>query len=500
MKKGKVYLVGAGPGDAGLITVNGMNAIKNADVIVYDRLANPKLLKYNQKSAELVYVGKTAKNHTMKQEDISQLLVDEASKGKTVVRLKGGDPYVFGRGGEEGQLLYHNSVDFEIIPGITSGIGGLAYAGIPITHRDHASSLHLITGHLKSEEDELNYDALAKLDGTLVFYMGVANLKNIAMGLCNAGKNINTPVALISWATHPSQQTVTTTLDEIINDRFAVSIKPPSLIVVGTVINLRKELDFFEKKPLHSKRIIVTRARAQSSSLVDSLEQLGAQVIECPSIKIVPKNSSELKNAISKLDTYTHLVFTSQNAVQIFMDELLLKADVRKLSHLKIASIGEATSNELLKYGIKYDLMPQRYIAEELGQLLIEDVDANCNILLPRAEGAREVLIEMLEKVCKVDEVKIYKAEIETLDEDTLEELSKGADYITFTSSSTVSNFYNMLDDNLIDKLNETKIISIGPITSETIRQHGKIVYAEASVYNIQGILETILIKEKNND
>ena len=287
MKKGKVYLVGAGPGDAGLITVNGMNAIKKADVIVYDRLANPKLLKYNQKSAKLVYVGKASKEHTMKQEDISQLLVDEALAGKTVVRLKGGDPYVFGRGGEEGQLLYQNNVDFEIIPGITSGIGGLAYAGIPITHRDHASSLHLITGHLKSEEDELNYDALAKLDGTLVFYMGVANLKNIAKGLCDSGKDPKTPVALISWATHPSQKTITTTLDEIINDRFTDEVRPPSLIAVGTVINLKKELDFFESKPLHSKRVIVTRARNQASSLVEALEDLGAMVIECPSIKIV---------------------------------------------------------------------------------------------------------------------------------------------------------------------------------------------------------------------
>lgn len=500
MKKGKVYLVGAGPGDAGLITVNGMNAIKNADVIVYDRLANPKLLKYNRKSAELIYVGKTAKNHTMKQEDISQLLVDEALKGKMIVRLKGGDPYVFGRGGEEGQLLYQNLIDFEVIPGITSGIGGLAYAGIPITHRDHASSLHLITGHLKSEEDELNYYALAKLDGTLVFYMGVANLKNIAIGLCREGKDVSTPVALISWATHPSQHTVTTTLEDIINDRFLDEVKPPSLIVVGTVINLRTELDFFEKKPLHLKRIIVTRARNQSSSLVDELEQLGAEVIECPSIKIVSKNNNELKKVINKLDTYTHLVFTSQNAVQIFMDELLLNADVRKLAHLRIASIGDATSKELLKYGIKYDIMPERFVAEELGELLLKEINSNSNILLPRAEGAREILIEMLENICNTDEVKIYKAEIENLDDDTLEELSKGADYITFTSSSTVSNFYKMIDDNILNKLDKCKIISIGPITSETLKQHGKEVYAEAQVYNIEGILETIMKREQKND
>ena len=495
MKKGKVYLVGAGPGDAGLITVNGMNAIKKADVIVYDRLANPKLLKYNQKSAKLVYVGKASKEHTMKQEDISQLLVDEALAGKTVVRLKGGDPYVFGRGGEEGQLLYQNNVDFEIIPGITSGIGGLAYAGIPITHRDHASSLHLITGHLKSEEDELNYDALAKLDGTLVFYMGVANLKNIAKGLCDSGKDPKTPVALISWATHPSQKTITTTLDEIINDRFTDEVRPPSLIAVGTVINLKKELDFFESKPLHSKRVIVTRARNQASSLVEALEDLGAMVIECPSIKIVEKNNNELKEAIAKLDSYTHLVFTSQNGVRIFMEELLESFDVRKLSHLKIASIGEATSKELLSYGIKYDLMPKRFVAEELGALLLEEVTKDSKILLPRAEGARDILIKMLEDKCTIDEVKIYKSEIEELDEETRNELLDGADYITFTSSSTVSNFYEMIDENILKKLEETKIISIGPITSETIKEHGKKVHAQAESYSIDGVLETILME-----
>ncbi len=500
MKKGKVYLVGAGPGDAGLITLNGINAIKKADVIVYDRLANSKLLKYNQKSAKLVYVGKASKDHTMKQEDISQLLVDEAISGKTVVRLKGGDPYVFGRGGEEGQLLRQNGIDFEIVPGITSGIGGLAYAGIPITHRDHASSLHLITGHLKSEENELNYDALAKLDGTLVFYMGADNLKNIAKGLCDNGKKPETPVALVSWATHSKQRTVTATLGEIINDKFTYEVKPPTLIVVGTVVNLRAELDFFETKPLHSRRIIVTRARNQSSSLVEALEDLGATVIECPSIKIVEKNNNELKKAIDSLNSYTHLVFTSQNGVRIFMKELLKNSDVRKLSNLKIASIGEATSNELFRYGIKYDIMPERFVAEELAEVLSKDVGKDSKILLPRAEGARDVLIKMLEDKCKVDEVKIYKSEVEELDEETKGELLRGADYITFTSSSTVSNFYNMVDETILRELEETKIISIGPITSETVREHGKKVYAQAKIYSIDGVVETILTEEGNND
>ena len=495
MDHGIVYLIGAGPGDPGLLTVKAVKAIEKSDVIVYDRLANPAFLKYNKK-AEKIYVGKKSSDHTMSQEDISNLIMQLAKEGKTVARLKGGDPYVFGRGGEEAEVLFENDVKFEVIPGITSGIGGLAYAGIPITHRDHASSLHLITGHLKSDDESLDFEALSRLDGTMVFYMGVSNLERIASGLLKGGKDGSTPVAIISWATHPQQKTIITSLSEISEKGIPENVISPSLIAVGSVIGLRNKLDFFEKKLLHGKRIIVTRARAQSSSLVERLEDLGAMVIECPSIIIEKINEDILKKEIENIKDYTHLAFTSQNAVNIFMQELLKTKDARALSHLRICSIGEATSNELKKYSLNYDLMPERFIAEELAGMMLEDIDENSRILIPRAVGAREILVELLSQKCYVNEIKIYEAKVEKPDEDVLEQLKMGADYITFTSSSTVSNFYQMIDEDIKSSLKSAKLISIGPITSATIEEMGYKVTAEAERYDIDGVIDSVIKEE----
>lgn len=494
MNKGKAYLVGAGPGDEKLITVRGMELLKQADVIIYDRLANPRLLRHRKEGCELIYVGKAGGHHSMKQEDISQLIVSEAQKGKQVVRLKGGDPYVFGRGGEEGELLYDSGIPFEVVPGITAGIGGLAYAGIPVTHRDYGSSFHLITAHKKSGIDTLDYQALSALNGTLVFYMGVENLPNIVRGLLKNGKDRKTKVGLISWASYAHQKTIVTDLEELSKGEIYDRIKPPVLIVVGNVVEVRDKLNFFEKRPLHGKRVVVTRATEQASSLTEKLQLLGAEVIESPAIGIRPIGQEALTEEIKNLSDYTHLVFTSQNGVRLFMEELMRSSDVRALAGLRLCSIGEATSEELRKYSLREDLMPRRYIGEELAKVLIEDIERSeksARILIPRASSAREVLVEMLSvcpKVEKLKELKIYETRAEAMSSEVREKLLEGADAVTFTSASSVRNFFAGADEILQEALKETKMISIGPITSQAAESLGKKIAAEAEVSDIDGL------------
>lgn len=498
MNKGKVYLVGAGPGDEKLITLRGMEVLKKADVIIYDRLANPELLKYRKESCRLVYVGKASSHHSMKQEDISERIASEAERGNLVVRLKGGDPYVFGRGGEEGELLFERGIPFEVVPGVTAGIGGLAYAGIPITHRDYGSSLHLITGHKKSGKDRLDYSALAALDGTMVFYMGVENLPNIVRGLLSNGKEEDTKVALISWASYPHQKVLLTDLKELSEGKLYDQIHPPVLTVIGNVVQLRDKLNFFETKPLFGKRIVVTRARTQASMLSDKLKDLGAKVIECPAIGIKAINQDSIQREIERIKDYTHLVFTSQNGVRIFMEELLKNKDVRSLSNLKICSIGESTSKELMNYSIRADIMPQRYIAEELAKEICLDIEqstGDARILVARAEQAREVLLDELRQHSQIkmlQEIKIYQTDAQPIPEEIKAELMSGVDVITFTSSSTVKNFYGMIDDETSAILSETKIVSIGPITSETANGLNKKVTKQAQVYTIDGLIEAV--------
>ena len=300
--KGKVYLVGAGPGDYKLLTLKGLECIKKADVIVYDRLANKNYLKEAKENCEFIYVGKASSNHTLPQDDINRVIADKAKEGKIVTRLKGGDPYVFGRGGEEGELLKEEGIEFEVVPGITSAIGGLCYAGIPITHRDHASSFHVITGHLREddkENPEINWNALANTNGTLVFLMGVANLQKISSNLIKEGKSKDTPVALISWATRYNQRVITSTLENVYETAIKEGVKPPTLIAVGDVVGLRDKLNFFETKPLFGKNVIVTRSRTQSSSLVSKISYLGGNPIEVPTIKIEKiENNIALENEI----------------------------------------------------------------------------------------------------------------------------------------------------------------------------------------------------------
>lgn len=497
--KGKVYLVGAGPGDYKLLTLKGLECIRKADVIVYDRLANINYLKEAKKGCEFINVGKASSHHLLPQDQINRLIADKALEGKIVTRLKGGDPYVFGRGGEEGELLKAEGIEFEVVPGVTSAIGGLCYAGIPITHRDHASSFHVITGHLRKdgkENPEINWNALANMKGTLVFLMGVSNLKNISENLIKEGMSKDTPVAFVSWATRYNQRVVTATLEDAYEVAIREEVKPPTLIVVGTVVNLRDTLNFFEKKPLFGKSIMVTRSRSQNSKLVERIMDLGGNPIEIPTIKIEKvQDNKELENEIKNLKDYTYLVLTSKNGVDIFFDKLdEMGLDCRSLANIKVCSIGAATSKAIIRRGIKPDIQPEKAVGESLYDELKDIVSKEDKILIPRAKNAREFLVKKLNEISNVTEVVTYESVMDdSKKEEAISALEEGnLDYITFASSSTVTNFINLIGEENKDKLSNTKIISIGKITTKTILDNGLEVYKESEKASIESMIDAM--------
>lgn len=502
--KGKVYLVGAGPGDYKLLTLKGLECIKKADVIVYDRLANINYLKEAKSNCEFIYVGKASSNHALPQDDINRVIADKAKEGKIVTRLKGGDPYVFGRGGEEGEVLVSEGIDFEVVPGITSAIGGLCYAGIPITHRDYASSFHVITGHLRDddkENEELNWNALANNKGTLVFLMGVANLKKISDNLIKEGKDKDTPVALISWATRYNQRVVTSTLENVYETALRENVKPPTLIAVGDVVGLREKLNFFENKPLFGKSIMVTRSRTQSSSLVEKIADLGGNPIEIPTIKIEKiENNTELENEIKNIKGYTYLVLTSKNGVDIFFDKLdEMGLDSRYLSNLKVCAIGSATAKAIKTRGINADIVPKKFVAEYLYEELKPVLNESDKVLMPRAKNARDFLVNKISEICEVKEVHTYETVVDaSKQEEVLDILNQGdINYITFASSSTVSNFVEIIGNENLHKLENIKVISIGPVTSATAKELNINVYKESEEATIDSMINTI-IEDKN--
>ncbi|MBC3886840.1 hydroxymethylbilane synthase [Acetobacterium paludosum] len=499
-KPGKVYLAGGGCGDPGLLTVKAKEILQKADVVVYDALVNDVFLNDAKDEAEIIYVGKRAGNHAMPQEEINALLVRKGREGKLVLRLKGGDPYVFGRGGEEGEDLYDAGVPFEVIPGITSVIGGLAYAGIPITHRDCVSSFHVITGHLKSNaydgSSDLDWPVLGKLKGTIVFLMGVKNLKKICEELVNNGMNPEMPAAVVYRASTPYQRVVTGNLETIYDIATAAKITAPSLIVVGEVVNKREKLRFFDEKPLFGKNIIVTRSREQSSQMVEKIAELGGNAIEFPTIRIAPINGAACDDKVKKLKEYTHIIFTSINGVEIFFDSLnRCGKDARAFGNLHITAIGEGTRKALSDRGLQADFVPDKYVGEELVSGLLPLIDKDSKILIPRSKNARVYVVEELAKVCSVDEVQTY----ETVREDhatvnPLEMLeNKEIDYITFTSSTTVQFFVEKIGAEHIDAINTAKCISIGPQTSKKCVELGINVDIEAEKYTIQGMVDAIL-------
>ena len=498
--KGKVYLVGAGPGDPELITIKAVNCIKKADVIIYDYLASTSFLYYANSSSEQIYVGKQGGDHTLSQDQINDLIVDQANQGKCVVRLKGGDPYIFGRGGEEAEILFQNGISFEIVPGITSGIAAATYAGIPLTHRKFASSLAFITGHEDPTKSmsSLDWPSLAKGIGTLVFYMGMKNLPFIATQLITHGKSEQTPVAIVRWGTLPKQQVVCGTLKTIDNQVKEAGLKAPAIIIVGDVVQLRDTLNWFEKKPLFGKSIVVTRAREQASDFVNLLSERGAECIECPTIQIVPiPESSPLNQAINHLKSYQWLVFTSVNGVKVFFDHLLTNGkDARYLGHIQTACIGPATAQELMRFGIKSDIIPSTYRAESIIEAFQNDSLTGKKILLPRAEEARPILpVELRKMGASVDEISIYKTQAVTNHAELiLNRLAdKTIDMITFTSSSTVKNFKALLPElNWQSYLDHVNLAAIGPVTAETAQNLGFTIDIISEEYTIQGLCNAI--------
>jgi len=499
--QGIVYLVGAGPGDPGLITVKGQACIEQAEVVIYDYLASAHLLKHASPDAELIYVGKKGGDHTLSQDGINALIVAKALEGKVVARLKGGDPFIFGRGGEEAQALIDAGLPFEVVPGVTSAIAAPAYAGIPLTHRQYTSTVAFVTGHEDPNKTESSIDwrALAQGIGTLVFFMGVKNLPRIVDQLIKHGLPPDKPVALVRWGTTPRQTAVAGTLADIVDRVNQAGLKAPAIIVVGDVVALRAEMQWFEKRPLMGKRIVVTRAREQASDLVARLTALGAECLEFPTIKIAPPTDwKPLDHALDNLATYDWLVFTSVNGVEFFFKRLFAQGrDVRALGHLRTGAIGPATAAHLAAFGLKSDILPDNYRAEGVVAAFEKETLTGCRVLLPRALEARSVLPVELERMgAKVDEITVYHTlPVAENSDQLLLLLQKGqVDLITFTSSSTVKNFNALIPEN--DRqalLRGVTLASIGPITTNTAAKLGYKIDLTAETYTIPGLCQEIL-------
>lgn len=498
--KGKVYLIGAGPGDYKLITMRGLEYLQQAEVVVYDRLADNRLLAYAPEDAEMIYVGKASANHTMKQEDINQLLVDKALEGKTVVRLKGGDPFVFGRGGEEALLLVENNVPFEIVPGISSSIAVPAYAGIPVTHRGIAASFAVVTGHEDPTKtnSSIYWQNLAKATDTLVFLMGVENLPYITKQLTEHGRAADTPAAVIRWGTKPEQRTLVTTLGSAAEDVKKHGIKPPAIFLVGNVVTLREQLAWFDTRPLFGQNVLVTRAREQASALTAQLESLGASCIEAPSIRIAEPTDgyAGIDSAIGALDTYEWIIFTSVNGVKHFFARLAQAGkDARAFAGLRIAAIGSKTAEEVAKHGLTADLIPAEFRAEGVVEAMKEHIQAGTRILLARAKEARNILPEELAK-CGADVTiaEAYQTVIGSANGAELAEALRAGkiDWVTFTSSSTVTNLLGILGEDGAELIRQTKVACIGPITAATCVQHDIEPTVMADEYTIGGLVKKI--------
>jgi uroporphyrinogen III methyltransferase / synthase len=475
---GVVYLVGAGPGDPGLMTRRSLDLIAAADAILYDRLIPPGALDGARPDAELRYVGKEPGSPAMEQERINALLVELGGAGRRVVRLKGGDPFVFGRGGEEAEALAAAGVPFEVVPGVTAGVAAPAYAGIPVTHRDEASAVAFVTGHEDPGKDEsaLDWEALARFPGTLVLYMGVRNLPLISERLRSAGRDAGQPAAVVARGTLPDQRAVEGTLADIAERVAAAGIRPPAITVIGPVAGLRATLAWLERRPLHGQVVAVTRARAQAGGLAARLRELGARVLETPAIRIEPR-AVELPD----LSAYALVCFTSPNGVRLFFDAL--PGDARALAGATIAAIGPGTAAELERHGVRADVVPERFVAEGLLEAL-PDV-RGARVLIARAAEARDVLPEGLrERGAEVDVVALYDTVAERLDGDAV----RAATHITFTSSSTVRFFLEAGG-----RVEGARVVSIGPVTSATLREHAMEPDVEAATHDLDGLVQAIL-------
>jgi uroporphyrinogen III methyltransferase/synthase len=497
--KGMVYLVGAGPGDPGLLTVRAREVLAECDAVVFDALVNPAILAGDAVpgAAERHFVGKRGGERSARQEDIEVLLVSLAREGKRVVRLKGGDPFVFGRGSEEAQALARAGVSFEIVPGVTAGVAAPAYAGIPVTHRAVATSVTFITGHEDPAKGASGTDwaALARTGGTLVLYMGVRRLPDIVSALAAGGMSLDTPAAMVEWGTFPRQRTLTATLGTLVDAARREAISAPSITIIGEVVALRDEIRWFDERPLFGKRVIVTRARARASQLARRLAVLGADVIEAPAIQTEPLDPAPLRAALRCLGDYGWVIFTSRTAVDIFWAELReLGLDARALADTRLAAVGPATAAALAERGLRADLVPQRFVAEGVVEVLRGRDDVRgTRFLYPGAEGARDVLPDELKALgARVDELPIYRSVADAAGASVAREALEGGsvDVVTFTSSSTVRHFVEAVG---VDAARRSALVSMGPITSDTARSLGLQIAAEAREATIDSLLEAVL-------
>jgi uroporphyrinogen III methyltransferase / synthase len=493
---GKVFLVGAGPGDLGLVTLRAKECIEQADVIVYDHLANPEMLKWAREEAEVIYAGKKASDHVLSQEQINALLVEKSREGKKVVRLKGGDPFVFGRGAEEAEAVVAAGSDFEVVPGITSAIAGPAYAGIPVTHRAQNSHLTLFTGHEEPGKSgsAIDFAALAQLGGTQVMLMGVERIEAITHVMMEKGVRRDLPVALVRWATSGRQETLTGTVESIAQRVAEAGFTAPAVAVFGDVVLLRKNLNWYEKRPLFGKRIVVTRTRQQAGILTNQLRDLGADVLELPTIRIEPPSDlREFAEMVQNAHGYDWIIFTSPNGVTAFFDMFFkLYDDAREIGAVKIAAIGPATAQRVREYHLHINLQPDEFVAEAIVREFEKQGGVeNLRILLARAEKARDVLPQQLsERGAIVDQGIAYRTMPEGRDITGARRrfLEEGAELITFTSSSTVENFLALG----LPWPEGMGVASIGPITSKTARDHGLTVDVEARRHDIGGLVDAI--------
>ena len=495
-QSGICYLVGAGPGDLGLVTLRAKELIERADVLVYDALSSPELLQWTKAGCEKIHVGKRAKDHTLPQDQINALIVAKTKEGKSVVRLKGGDPMIFGRGGEEAAELAAAGVPFEIVPGISSTIAGPAYAGIPVTHRDHNTQLTIFTGHEDPTKgfSSVDYAQLAKAPGTKVFVMGVARLREISASFIENGAAPETPIALTQWATTGAQKTIVGTLATIADIAENTNFGSPAVAVVGSVVNERDKINWFEKRPLFGKRIVVTRTREQAGELSKALGELGADVIELPTIRIEhPEDKQGFAELVTHAHEYDWLVFTSPNGVERFFDAFFATyPDARSLGNPRIAAIGNGTAKKIREYRFTVDLIPEKFVAEGLIDAFKKESIENLTMLWVKAAESRDVIYDGLTKLgAIVDECIAYRTVPETADPTGAKArlAQQGADLITFTSGSTVDHFFDLG----LDWPEGCAAASIGPVTSAALRTHGQPPAFEANPHDIPGLVAAIV-------
>ncbi len=506
---GKVYLVGAGPGNPKLLTLRGKECLEQADVVLYDYLANPALLAHASDQAECLYVGRRGRGKYPEQQEITRLLIERAREGKTVVRLKGGDPFVFGRGGEEAEALASAGIEFEVVPGVTAAIAAPAYAGIPVTHRTLASTVTFVTGHEDPDKPSpgVEWPRLASSHGTLVFLMGMKNLPSIVANLTTEGRSSTTPVAIIRWGTRAAQRTVVGTLADIVERAQAANMEPPTVIVVGDVVRLRPHLNWFEQRPLFGKRILMTRAKEQAVELAERLASYGAEPVEAPTIKIVPPiDWAPVDRAIRTIASYGWVIFTSVNGVATFMTRLWTNGvDSRCLAGKRICCIGPRTARELEKFGVRADIVPAEYQAEGVLAAVGAKEIATARILIPRAEVARELLPEELRtRGAHVDVVAVYRTVIPDAEVEGWRQqlIDRQIHAVTFTSSSTVRNFFEMLGgmDQARPLLQSVAVACIGPITAKTAEEYGLTVSVMPGENTIPALVDAIVWHYGNCD